>query len=77
MTPANNAKRILLCALLSFSFILTLSRSGRGQGEGPEIASDFTYQRALPGRKLSFPADHYSHPDFQTEWWYYTGHLVT
>ena len=31
----------------------------------------------LPGRKLSFPADHYSHPDFRTEWWYYTGHLET
>ncbi len=23
-----------------------------------------------------FPADHYSHPNFQTEWWYYTGHLL-
>jgi len=31
----------------------------------------------LPGRKLSFPVDHYSHPDFRTEWWYYTGHLET
>jgi predicted secreted hydrolase len=35
----------------------------------------FTYQLALPGRKLTFPADHYSHPGFKTEWWYYTGHL--
>src|SRR5215470_3435342 len=35
----------------------------------------FTYQLALPGRKLLFPADHYSHPGFKTEWWYYTGHL--
>jgi predicted secreted hydrolase len=41
------------------------------------IATGFTYQFALPGRKLSFPADHYSHPDFKTEWWYYTGHLET
>jgi predicted secreted hydrolase len=41
------------------------------------LASSFTYQLALPGRKLSFPADHYSHPDFKTEWWYYTGHLET
>jgi len=39
------------------------------------LATSFTYQLALPGRKLSFPADHYSHPDFKTEWWYYTGHL--
>ena len=56
----------------SFSvvLILTLSLPGRGEGEGA-----FTYQLALPGRKLAFPADHYSHPDFKIEWWYYTGHL--
>jgi len=41
------------------------------------IAANFTYQSALPGRKLTFPVDHYSHPDFRTEWWYYTGHLET
>jgi predicted secreted hydrolase len=41
------------------------------------IATGFTYKLALPGRKISFPADHYSHPDFKTEWWYYTGHLET
>lgn len=23
-----------------------------------------------------FPRDHASHPEFRTEWWYYTGHLV-
>lgn len=40
-------------------------------------ASAFTYQPALPGRKLVFPADHYSHPVFKTEWWYYTGHLTS
>jgi predicted secreted hydrolase len=26
---------------------------------------------------LSFPEDHGSHPDYQTEWWYYTGNLET
>jgi len=24
---------------------------------------------------LSFPADHGSHPEYRTEWWYYTGNL--
>jgi predicted secreted hydrolase len=37
----------------------------------------FVYQLALPGRKITFPRDHFSHPDFKTEWWYYTGHLKT
>lgn len=33
------------------------------------------FRLALPGYEYSFPRDHRSHPDFQTEWWYYTGHL--
>jgi predicted secreted hydrolase len=36
-------------------------------------AQDF--KRALPGRVFSFPRDHFSHPEFKTEWWYYSGHL--
>ena len=39
------------------------------------LCTGFTYKLALPGRPLLFPADHYSHPDYKTEWWYYTGHL--
>jgi predicted secreted hydrolase len=37
------------------------------------LAQDF--KRALPGRTFSFPQDHFSHPEFRTEWWYYSGHL--
>jgi predicted secreted hydrolase len=37
------------------------------------LAEDF--KRALPGRTFSFPRDHFSHPEFRTEWWYYSGHL--
>jgi predicted secreted hydrolase len=33
------------------------------------------FKRALPGRTFSFPQDHFSHPEFKTEWWYYSGHL--
>jgi predicted secreted hydrolase len=35
------------------------------------------FKRALPGRIFSFPQDHFSHPEFKTEWWYYSGHLQT
>ncbi len=41
----------------------------------PAVAEEF--ERALPGKTFSFPRDHYSHPGFQTEWWYYTGHIVS
>lgn len=72
MESHTNAKAFLKNFFWALLSILTLSLPGRGQGEG-----GFTYQLALPGRKLSFPADHFSHPDFKTEWWYYTGHLET
>lgn len=33
------------------------------------------YRQALPGYRYEFPRDHFNHPDFRTEWWYYTGNL--
>ena len=33
------------------------------------------YRMALPGYRYEFPRDHFNHPDFKTEWWYYTGNL--
>ncbi len=35
----------------------------------------FPYREALPNYAYSFPRDHFEHPDFRTEWWYYTGNL--
>jgi predicted secreted hydrolase len=35
------------------------------------------YRAAEPGYRFEFPRDHFSHPGFQTEWWYYTGNLQT
>lgn len=33
------------------------------------------YKQAAPGYRYQFPRDYFSHPDYQTEWWYYTGNL--
>jgi len=33
------------------------------------------FKQAAPGRVLTFPKDHGKHPEFQTEWWYFTGNL--
>lgn len=33
------------------------------------------YSRAVEPIEFSFPRDHGPHPDFKTEWWYYTGNL--
>lgn len=34
------------------------------------------YQSALPGYDYEFPKDHFSHSDYQTEWWYFTGNVT-
>jgi predicted secreted hydrolase len=52
--------RYLLAALLSFRLL---------------GASTEPYRTALPGYRYEFPRDHFNHPEFQTEWWYYTGNL--
>jgi predicted secreted hydrolase len=41
----------------------------------PSAAQGF--RSAEPGYEFSFPRDHGSHPEYRTEWWYYTGHLRT
>ena len=33
------------------------------------------YARALEPRVFEFPEDHGSHPEFRTEWWYFTGNV--
>ncbi|MCU0226384.1 MAG: hypothetical protein MUF01_01985 [Bryobacterales bacterium] len=38
-------------------------------------AASSPWRLALPGYRYQFPRDHMAHPDFQTEWWYFTGNL--
>lgn len=35
------------------------------------------YERALVPRGFVFPDDHGAHPEYKTEWWYFTGNLHT
>src|ERR1017187_10173345 len=39
------------------------------------LAAAPQYRQALPGYVYQFPRDHFEHPDFRTEWWYYTGNV--
>lgn len=41
----------------------------------PALAQSQPYKLAVPPYTFQFPGDHASHPDYRTEWWYYTGHL--
>ncbi len=40
-------------------------------------SSSSEFASARPGYVYIFPRDHGSHEQFQTEWWYFTGHLST
>lgn len=37
---------------------------------------DTLHARAVDVRPFTFPADHGPHPEFRTEWWYFTGNLT-
>jgi predicted secreted hydrolase len=34
------------------------------------------YKVAVPGYQFEFPRDHFNHPQFHTEWWYFTGNVT-
>jgi predicted secreted hydrolase len=38
-------------------------------------ASAPAFKEARAGYRFEFPRDHFEHPDFRTEWWYYTGNV--
>ncbi|NIP31719.1 MAG: hypothetical protein GTO02_19735 [Candidatus Dadabacteria bacterium] len=42
---------------------------------GNLYANESGFRKAIEPYDWSFPKDHGSHPDFLTEWWYFTGHL--
>jgi predicted secreted hydrolase len=39
-------------------------------------SATFSYRQAVPSYRYQFPQDHFEHPDFRTEWWYYTGNVT-
>jgi predicted secreted hydrolase len=41
------------------------------------VSSPAQYQLAVPGYQYQFPRDYFNHPDYRTEWWYYTGNLTS
>lgn len=41
------------------------------------VEEDQPFARAIQPRKFVFPDDHGPHPEFKTEWWYYTGNLFS
>ena len=42
---------------------------------GFSAVPEFHWREAVPGYRFVFPRDHFDHPDYRTEWWYYTGNV--
>lgn len=40
-------------------------------------AQQSPYETAQPNYTYQFPRDHFNHPAYQTEWWYYTGNAIS
>jgi predicted secreted hydrolase len=72
---------LLVVVLVSVFLAIVLIRSAQPPTVGAEIVglrstdSIAGFARADHIRPFAFPLDHGPHPDFQTEWWYYTGNL--
>lgn len=73
---------------LVLAVLLTLTEGPLSSARGPVVAT-LSVAEALSGgpldgfaraeapREFLFPRDHGPHPDFRTEWWYWTGNLRT
>jgi predicted secreted hydrolase len=44
-------------------------------GRGGSEPTQTQWRTAQPGWQYEFPRDHHAHPEFKTEWWYFTGNL--
>ena len=42
----------------------------------PFVLYAHDWKKAIDMRTWSFPGDHGSHPEYRTEWWYFTGNLI-
>jgi predicted secreted hydrolase len=59
-------------ARLSIAPLLLLLLPGSAWSADPQNPG---WKLALPDWIYAFPRDHAAHPDFKTEWWYFTGNL--
>jgi predicted secreted hydrolase len=81
-------RRTLLTLALVAAAALAAGFSLFTGGRRPELAAGLEiaevlgadaagFERADRPHSFEFPADHGPHPNFRTEWWYFTGNLTT
>ena len=75
---------IFLALILVFSFFLFEYQQPIAENtssvtffENQNNEGTLDFEKAIDLREFNFPEDHGAHPEFLTEWWYYTGNLFT
>ncbi len=61
------SSRLPICFLLLSLFLLMFV----------QFSNSDEFEKATQGRAITFPHDHGKHPNFETEWWYFTGNLAS
>lgn len=78
----HSSRRVLPCTLIATLCVSACSDAQRTPpGATFELAdvlggADTLHTRATGSRPFTFPVDHGPHPEFRTEWWYFTGTLM-
>jgi predicted secreted hydrolase len=71
---------LLAAGLAALAWVLT-SPEPRGPppatGMAEVLSGGEDFERVWGPRKFQFPADHGAHPEYKSEWWYFTGNLET
>lgn len=72
---------VLALAVMLFGFSL-IDAGGDGDVNAQAVLANVSadvsgFARAVEPREWQFPRDFGPHPEFQTEWWYYTGNVET
>jgi len=65
----------LALALLVLAFGTAKAVPDELRAQAPSPKPQAPWKQATAGYKFQFPRDHASHPDYQIEWWYYTGNV--
>lgn len=66
---------VLIFACLVCAVAMPAQTASPQQGPPEASRTERRFCKALPGYRWEFPRDHFSHPCFQTEWWYFTGNV--
>ena len=67
---------IILVVIVSTNFA-DAQRTSASVSDTLSSKADERFARALEPMTFQFPRDHGAHPEYQIEWWYYTGNLHT